>query len=197
MIRSFIAIDIPEDVRAALTEMQAQLKQAQLDVKVSWAKVENLHLTLQFLGDIPEDVVPKISASLEAVAGKHEVFAVPVGGVGAFSTANRARVLWVGCKDADGRLKSLARAVQGAMKEFGFAPEQREFAAHLTLGRVKLPRPDVTLTRLLDSLKDTACGTLGVEAIHLFQSQLHPAGSIYTKLSSHRLKGEREHGRQS
>ena len=190
MIRAFIAIEGPADVRLALTEVQTRLQHAPLDVKVSWAKMENLHLTLQFLGEIPDDMVPKISAALAAVAEQQAGFTVSVGGVGAFANANRARVLWVGCADAAGRLATLAYAVQAALREFGFEPAQREFAAHLTLGRVKLPRPDVTLTRLLDSLKDTHCGTMRVREIHLFQSQLHPAGSIYTKLSSHRLKGE-------
>ena len=73
------------------------------------------------------------------------------------------------------------------MQPLGFEPEHREFSAHLTLGRIKIPRPDVALTRAIDSLKDTAFGTLRVEAIHLFESQLHPEGSIYTKLSSHAL----------
>jgi len=187
MIRAFIAIDLPDDVRAALAEVQARLKRAHLGVKVSWVKIENIHLTLQFLGYVPEDKMPGISAALERVCTSHEVFAVPVGGVGAFPNATRPRVLWVGCHDTDARLKALARDVQTAMQEFGFEPEHREFAAHLTLGRIKWPRPDATLTKVLDSLKDTACGTLRVEAVHLFESQLNPQGSIYTKLSSHKL----------
>ncbi len=190
MIRAFIAIDLPDDLRAALGEVQARMRRAHLGVKVSWVKIENMHLTLQFLGYVPDDKIPDISATLEQVCAAYRAFAVPVGGVGAFPNVNRARVLWVGCRDGEGHLKTLARAVQAAMWEFGFEPEQREFAAHLTLGRVKIPRPDTALTKLLDSLRDCACGTLRVDAVHLFQSQLNPQGSIYTKLSSHALKGE-------
>jgi 2'-5' RNA ligase len=190
MIRAFIAIELSDDVRAAIGEVQERLKRARLGVKVSWTKVQNIHLTLQFLGNIPEDLAPKISATLAGIAQNHATFALPVGGVGAFPGVQRARVLWVGCEDAAGRLKALAKAVQAGMQEFGFEPEHREFAAHLTLGRIKFPRPDAALTKVLDSLRDCACGTLPVSEIHLFQSQLHPEGSIYTKLSSHRLKGD-------
>jgi 2'-5' RNA ligase len=187
MIRAFIAIDLPDDVRAAIGEVQDRLKRAHVGVKVSWTKIENIHLTLQFLGYVEEPTVELISLALGAVAGRHAAFAVTVGGVGAFPNTMVPRVLWVGCRDTDGRLTTLAGAVQQAMTEFGFAPEQREFAAHLTLGRVKLPRSDAALTKVVDSLKDTACGTMRIGVVHLFESQLHPHGSIYTKLSSHKL----------
>ena len=204
MIRAFIAIDIPEDVRAVITEAQARLKRAPLSVKVSWTKIDNVHLTLQFLGYVEEPVVPKISEALAIVAGQYEPFDLRVQGVGAFPGDKRPRVLWVGCDDiaivgarharlaAKPRavpLRDLARAVQTEMQQFGFEPERREFSAHLTLGRIRVPKPDDALTRALDSIKDTNFGTMHVDAIHLFQSQLHPEGSIYTKLSSHTFTG--------
>lgn len=189
MIRAFIAVDIPEDVRAAVEEAQARLKRAHTGVKISWVKLASAHLTLQFLGYVEETVVEKIKVALETVARRHEAFELPVRGAGAFPNENRPRVLWVGCDDTEGKLKALAAAVQTAMQPLGFEPEHREFSAHLTLGRLKFPRPDVALTRALDSIKDKAFGTLRVEAMHLVQSELHPEGSIYTKLSSHDLKG--------
>jgi 2'-5' RNA ligase len=189
VIRAFIAIDLPEDVRSALGEAQARLKRAKLGVKVSWTKVANLHLTLQFLGYVEEVAVEKIRDALETVARQHEPFELAMRGAGGFPNENRPRVLWIGCDDAPGKLKELARSVQAAMQPLGFEPERREFSAHLTLGRVKFPRPDAALTRALDSIKDTACGLMRVEVVHLFESQLHPEGSIYTKLSSHKLGG--------
>jgi len=187
MIRAFIAIDIPDDVRAAVEEAQARLKRAHVGVKISWTKVNNLHLTLQFLGYIEEDVVDKIKSGLQFVAEQHQSFDLAVHGAGAFPNESRARVIWVGFDDAAGRLKALARSVQAVTQPLGFEPEHREFSAHLTLGRIKVPRPDVALTRAVESLKNTAFGTLRVEAIHLFESQLHPEGSIYRKLSTHAL----------
>ena len=185
MIRAFIAIDLPDDICAVLGNAQARLKRAHTGVKVSWTKIDNLHLTLQFLGYIEEESVEKIRGALEAVAGRHEPFELQVAGAGAFPDERRPRVLWVGCK-AD-ELKILAKSVQEATQPLGFQPEHREFSAHLTLGRVKFPRPDAALTRALDSIKNQTFGAMRVEAIHLFQSQLHPQGSIYTKLSTHKL----------
>jgi len=187
MIRAFIAIEIPDDVRAAIEEAQARLKRAHVGVKISWTKIDNLHMTLQFLGYIEETLVDTIKAGLQSVAGEHPPFDLSVHGAGAFPNENRARVICVGCDDVDGRLKALAGSVQAAMQPLGFEPEHREFSAHLTLGRIKIPRPDVALTRAVESLKNTAFGTLRVEAIHLFESQLHPEGSIYSKLSTHAL----------
>ncbi len=192
MIRAFIAMDIPEDVRGAVEVTQARLKEAHTGVKVSWAKIENAHLTLQFLGNVDEALIGRIRATLDGVTGEHKPFEITMAGVGAFPDENRARVLWVGCRDDAGRLKALAGGVQRAMEPLGFRPEHREFSAHLTMGRVKFPKPDAALTRALDSIKNEAFGTMRVEAIHLFRSELHPDGSIYSKLSSHQL-GERHH----
>jgi len=190
MIRAFIAIEISEEVRAAVNEMQARLKQARLSVKMSWTKVENLHLTLQFLGYIEEPTILKISAALEGLSCRHAGCDIVISGAGAFPDREYPRVLWIGCRDIAGRLATLAMAVQGATESLGFLPERRAFMAHLTLGRIQHPQPDAALTKTLDSLKDTACGVMRVDAIHLYQSQLHSAGSIYTKRSSHTLKGE-------
>lgn len=188
MIRAFIAIDLPDDVHTAISEAQARLKRAHVGVKVSWAKIDNIHLTLQFLGYVEEEAIDKIKAALATVAQQQSVFSISVHGAGAFPNESSPRVLWIGCDDAEGNLKMLARAVQTVMQPLGFEPEHREFSAHLTLGRVKQPRPDVALTKALDSIKNQAFGTLRVAAIHLFESQLHPAGSVYRKLSSHALK---------
>jgi len=197
VIRCFLAIELSEEVRAALAEVQARMKRARLGVKVSWVKMENLHLTLQFLGYVPEEKIAAITTALERACAAQEPFAVAVGGVGAFPNARQPRVLWVGCRDTEARLKRLALAVQGAMRELGFEPQHREFAAHLTVGRVRTPRPDSALTKLLDSLRDCDCGTLRVDAVCLFESQLNPQGSIYTKLSSHPLKGVGQHASES
>jgi RNA 2',3'-cyclic 3'-phosphodiesterase len=193
MIRAFIAIDIPDDVRAAIGEAQARLKRAHVGLKISWTKIDNPHLTLQFLGYVEEPAIDKIKSALQSVAAQHQPFEIAVRGAGAFPNEGRARVIWVGCADAAGKLKAIAQGVQAALQPLGFEPELREFSAHLTLGRIKFPRPDAALTKALDSIKNQAFGIMRVEAIHLFESQLNPAGSIYNKLSSHWLKGDVHH----
>ena len=192
MIRCFIAIDLPDDVRDAISEAQARLKRAHVGVKVSWTKINNIHITLQFLGYVEETIIDKIKSALHTVAAQGGPFELSVQGAGAFPREDRPSVIWVGCDDTHGKLKALAHAVQEATQPLGFEPEHREFSAHLTLGRVKDPRPDVALTSAIDSLKDNVFGALRVEAIHLVESQLHPEGSIYTKLSSHVLGAQNE-----
>jgi 2'-5' RNA ligase len=187
MIRAFIALDIPSSIREEAKRIQSRLRGAPLSSRVSWSKIDNLHLTLQFLGDIPEPLVSDVSRALDVVSARHNLFALSVRGVGAFPHAARARVLWIGCQDTHRQLEKLADDIRLAMIPLGFEPEQRPFAGHLTLGRIKFPRPDAALTRALDSFKDTDLGAMQVEAIHLFQSQLQPQGSIYTKLSTHCL----------
>src|SRR5882724_4940786 len=132
MIRAFIAIDLTDEVRASLAAAQAQLKQTPLKVKVLWTKVENLHLTLQFLGRLPESQVGQISVALDTVAGRHAPTEVTVAGGGAFPDDVKPRVLWLGCVGAS--LNALANDVRAAMIELGFKPDEHEFIAHLTLG---------------------------------------------------------------
>ena len=193
VFRAFIGIDIPENIRATIATAQRRLSREPIQVKVSWTKIENLHLTLQFLGSVDESLIGKLRDALGRVGAKHEPFELPVSGTGAFPSVNRPKVLWVGCDDARGKLGALVRDVQAELRPLGFVPEQREFAAHLTLGRVKFPRADAALTRALDYINKESFGVLPVEVIHLFQSQLHPEGSIYAKLSSQRLTGATNH----
>ena len=107
MIRTFIAIDLPDDVRVAIDDAQARLKQVHVEVKISWTKVENLHLTLQFLGEVEEAVIERIKTALQSVAAQHPPFEVLVCGTGAFPDENCPRILWVGCDDPEGPVEGV------------------------------------------------------------------------------------------
>lgn len=191
MIRAFIALDIPDAVRQAAATLQSKLRRLPWPCPVSWVRIDNLHLTLQFLGDVDESRVAEIGRALDGVAARHEPFALRVRGVGAFPDAERPRVVWIGCRDKADRLTMLTVDAQQAMTTFGCRVDEHPFAGHLTLARVKRMRPDAALTRGLDCFKDSDLGAMRVEAVHLFQSRLHPQGSIYTRLSSHQLGGSR------
>jgi len=189
MIRAFIAIDLPWDASAAIAEAQIRLKRAHVGVKVSWTKIENVHLTLQFLGHIDGAKLERIEHALRDVVIHHKPFEITIQGAGGFPDERQPRVIWIGCQDPEGKLETLARAVQESMRPLGLKPEHREFSAHLTLGRIKMPRPDVALTRAIDSLKNSVFGTLRVDSFHLYESQLHPEGSIYKQIASFFLIG--------
>jgi len=189
VIRVFIAIEITDELKASLEEVQNKLRRMQFDVRVSWVKTDNIHLTLQFLGDVETDMIKKISKILTEIAKKIPSFDLEVQGIGCFPNNKKPRVLWVGCQDASGQLQDLVIAIRNALLPLGFEPERRDFSAHLTLGRIKHPCPDVSLTKVLSSFRNHGFRMMRVDLIHLFQSQLHSKGAIYSKLSTHRLGG--------
>ena len=179
-VRCFIAIEIPEPIQALLKPVQTRL---QSEVrKASWTKQGNFHLTLKFLGDVDTEAVDAISEAVQKVAHTQTRFSIELGGIGAFPTLTRPRVIWVGVKHGAAIVSRIARAVNVELKRLGF-PTDNRFHAHLTLGRLRTP---VNLGRLKNILHkyDTIEGAIvNVNEIILMQSQLHPNGAIYTPLN--------------
>lgn len=173
-MRAFIAIEAPEDVRRAVA--QAQDKLARTCANVKWVAKQNLHLTLQFLGEIDDAQADRLRALLREIASHHPPFEIEYAGIGTFP-----RVIWVGCRGAMERLASLAGEVEKAAEECGVPREDRGFTAHLTIGRVKERGPRVRPE------PDRAFGRQTVDAFALVRSELTPKGSIYTPLETFRL----------
>jgi 2'-5' RNA ligase len=208
-MRTFIAIEIPPQVRDAIAAAQHQL--ASSKVRISWVKPQSIHLTVKFLGDIADEQVADIKSALDKVAAKFGAFSFSVSGAGAFPSAAAPRVLWLGCESkpvgkvfvpvAEGapsgtqmqvetrtQLEELILAVDREMETHGFAPDFHEFKAHITLGRIKFPKPDPALAAALDSLKTKSFGTVQVDALHLMKSELNADGATHEKISSHPLR---------
>ncbi len=135
MIRTFIAIDLPVPVRAALEGFSKELRRA--DAPVSWARIESIHLTLKFLGNISEEQVEPVRAELDRIAATTSPFRIQPAGCGAFPTLKTMRVVWVGLRGDLAPLARLQKEVEEAMACLGFKPEDRPFRPHLTVGRVK------------------------------------------------------------
>lgn len=146
----------------------------------------NLHVTLKFLGQVDEARVGAIGDALMAVARRTPAFDVNVGGLGAFPTPMRARILWVGLAPA-APLAALAAEVDATLAALGIEPEARPFAAHVTLGRVRESRRKPALADALARPAD--CGRLAVTRVSLIRSELHPRGARYTELASVLLAG--------
>jgi 2'-5' RNA ligase len=208
-MRTFIAIEMPPQVRDAIAAAQQQLASAK--VRISWVKPEGIHLTVKFLGDIADEQVGDVKAALDNIAARFSAFSFTVSGAGAFPSAAAPRVLWLGCESkpvgkvfmpvAEGapigtktqvetrtQLEELIAAVDVEMEKHGFAPDFHDFKAHVTLGRIKFPKPDPALTAALDSLKAKSFGTVQVGALHLMKSELNPDGATHEKISSHPLR---------
>jgi len=169
---------LPDDVRQRLaTEIERLRPHA---TEVAWVAPANLHVTVKFLGQVDETGVPALVDALRATAARHAVLDVVVRGLGAFPTPARARVLWAGLDGAAG-LAPLADAVDAACGALGVPRETRPFAAHVTLGRVREPRPQPRLAEALARGGDF--GRLRVASLSLMRSELSPRGARYTELA--------------
>ena len=186
MLRAFIAIEIPQEIQSAITRSIASLQKSLPKPIVRWVASENVHLTLKFLGDVSPANLELMVEALKVEARNHETFTVAVGGLGAFPTPRRARVLWIGL-DAPAALKALARGIEAAAASLGYASESRPFSPHLTIGRVGQHVSTLDLQRINTALEGVSVGVLGavlVDAVHIFKSNLLPGGSVYTHLYS-------------
>lgn len=181
-VRSFVAVRLPEDVRAALAAEIARLRPAGREV--AWVAAENLHVTLRFLGGVEEDRLEAVGAALAAVAAGAAGFEVEVRGLGAFPTPSRPRVLWAGLAGGAPALAELAGRVEEALAGLGFPREERPFAGHVTLGRVREPRRDPRLEQALAAGAGRPFGRLPVDRVALMRSDLSPRGARYTVLGA-------------
>jgi RNA 2',3'-cyclic 3'-phosphodiesterase len=178
-MRTFVAIELPEAVRAELGRQQHALRSPARDAR--WTRPEGMHLTLKFLGEISEAQLAPLRAALAAL-GPFAPFDVEVKGFGFFPDARRPRVFWAGVEGGS-RLAELAGSVEGALEVLGFERERRAFNPHLTLARFKTPHPQPALAEAIEQLKDSSFGRFAVSEFFLFESQLSPEGARYQKLA--------------
>lgn len=189
LLRVFIAVETPLPIRQAIFVQTESLRGA-LGGLVRWAPVENMHLTLKFIGDVSPANVELLSQMLTAETMGCAPFRMQIGGLGSFPTSRRARVIWVGIQ-APAALASLQRGIESAAARLGYESETRPFSPHLTIGRVRQPISASDQQRVRAALEQTQVGHLGaaaVTAVHLYKSDLKPSGAEYTCLFSAPLK---------
>ena len=189
LLRVFIAVETPLPIRQAIFVQTESLRGALGDL-VRWAPVENMHLTLKFIGDVSPANVELLSQMLAMEATGSAPFRMQIGGLGSFPTSRRARVIWVGIH-APAALASLQRGIQSAAARLGYESETRPFSPHLTIGRVRQQVRASDQQRVRAALERTQVGDLGaaeVTAVHLFKSDLKSSGAEYTRLFSAPLK---------
>ena len=181
-MRAFVAIDLAEEVRAALAREQSRLKAAcGYNRDIRWTRPEGLHLTLKFLGEVEKERVSSVTTALEALP-RFNAFAVEVQGFGYFPDARRPRVLWVSL-EAPAALGELAAKVETAVEGLGFARENRPFKPHLTLARFDRPHAPPVLAAAIDGSCADSFGRFEVSEFFLFESRLRPGGAEYFKLA--------------
>jgi len=188
-MRTFIAIELPEEIREALGKIQEELKRSGADVK--WVTPKNIHLTLKFLGDLNEKKLPQIKEVLDEVVRNKTTFPIRFSTLGAFPKIDSPRVIWVGIDQGDSETKAIACELEEKIAKIGIPKEKREFSSHITLGRT---RSDKNLDGLVEEIKKLENLWVGknpeclIKTITLFQSSLSPLGPTYATLKEASLK---------
>jgi len=187
--RLFVAVPVPDAVARFLEKIRRQLQDAGMSIR--WVPVKNIHLTLQFLGDVEKTAVAAITRQMEAAVGAMTPFSMMAKGVGGFPNLRRFRVLWVGLTGDTRQLDAIQRLLASGLATVGFAEERRPFQPHLTIGRARQPMDGRRWGERLATVADCASDPFRVDRIGLFASALKPGGAEYTCLHTAHLAGER------
>ncbi|MEZ0346880.1 MAG: RNA 2',3'-cyclic phosphodiesterase [Infirmifilum sp.] len=184
LVRCFVAVDVEDpQVVSRVVSFQKQLKATGASLKP--VEPENLHLTLRFIGEVPQEVVERIRQVLEGV--DFEPFTVRFAGVGAFPHARRPRVVWIGVEEGAMELAELSAKVNNALSKLKLPKPEEGFTPHLTVARVK--GGVGSLPQLIQSAGHVEFGSITVDRIRLKRSTLTPRGPIYATLFEKPARG--------
>ena len=192
-IRAFIAVDLSEELRRELDNITQRLQERcaalggeKARKAVRWVPAANSHLTLKFLGEVSTGNLQSLARMLKSEARLHAPFEVQINGLGGFPNLRRPRVIWVGSETSPA-LISLQHAIEAETRALGYPSEERAFSPHLTLGRISQGASPQDATVVAQALASENIGSLGsicVDRVYLFRSELRPAGAIYSALQT-------------
>ena len=194
-IRSFIAIELPDELKSGLTQLQAQLKSGK-QPSVKWVDPYSTHLTLKFLGNIAVDRISEITRAIETSAREIPPFHLEAKGLGAFPNLRRVQVVWIGITGEVAQLSQLQQRIDSNLSPLGFASESRAFTPHLTLARLRQQaslEERQSFGQLIASTKFEAVYGFSVSSVNLMRSELTREGAIYSRISSIELKEPTSH----
>ncbi len=180
-IRTFIAVAVSSEIRHGATRLISRLRPSAGDVK--WTAPDNLHWTLQFLGDVDDLEIPALCDAVATAVNDIELFDLQACGAGAFPTADRPRTLWLGAGQGADAMIALQRAIERPLKKLGYRGEDRRFVPHLTLGRAGRRGQPQSLAAELAALADFDAGSMLVDEVTVFASTLTREGSEYRVLA--------------
>jgi RNA 2',3'-cyclic 3'-phosphodiesterase len=180
LLRCFIAIEIPVAIKKSISDIINSMKESGADVK--WVSDENIHITLQFLGETEESLIPDIKRAINEILAPYFPFYIKITGVGCFPSGRRPRVIWVGIEEAQS-LINLYNDISHEMTKLGYQKEERSFTPHITIGRVRSNRNMRELLSSLESFKVTDFSGFEVQDVTLMKSELKPSGAKYYSLA--------------
>lgn len=178
-IRCFFAVPVSEENKLFVKARADALKKYFSAGKASWTKEKNFHLTLWFLGDVPEKLIEKIIQRAEPVLAALPPFDFHVGYAGAFPSSKKPKVLWLAPDEGAEHFIALRRGLEEALSSLPVKRENKKFFPHLTLGRVRALSPDFQEAPPL-----SFHFTQRVTEVVLYKSKLHPSGSVHTALKT-------------
>lgn len=180
LIRTFIAIELDGVSRHTLSSFIDEVKKA-IRGNINWTKIENLHFTLKFLGEISNTQIEEVSNIINKITIRHTPFEAKVTGIGFFPAIKRPRIIWAGISDGKENMLKIANDIESSIEHLGFKKENREFTAHLTIARVRDYHIKID-HKILDALSKEDICTFKVDHITLFKSELLPSGPVYSIL---------------
>ena len=189
-MRAFLGIGLPAGVREKIAAATAPLRG--IHAPVAWTAPKNLHITLNFLGEISPERAPLIERSMRVVASGIDPFSLTAEGGGAFPGTRNPRILWVGFLEPLELVRQLQQNMESALSGAGFPREDRPFHPHITVGRTRGALPPAWGERFVQVLSGKGFGVVPVSSFTLYESRLGPGGAAYTPLCDFRLAGSGE-----
>lgn len=176
--RTFLAMDIDDRTREALASVRERL--GRLRGRINWVAPENLHSTVQFLGDVEDAQLGDVCHACDRAGAAIEPFSPRVEGIRARPPRGRVRMLWAEVAEQTGRMHHLHECVEEALADIGFQPEDRTWRPHVTVARVRHTPDPATLREALENLDDVRFEPFTVGHCTVYTSELTPHGPIYT-----------------
>lgn len=186
VIRAFIAVDLSPEILERIEQVSLDLRARMKDVPVRWVPVENIHLTLKFLGNVSTANLEILKDILGKVVSSHSECDISVGGIGAFPKPHNPRVIWVGMEIPQ-ELVTLQHNIEIETARLGYSREYRPFSPHLTFGRVSRNASSQDVHAIAEVMKNYKVGFLGatrLKTVHLYRSDLKPDGAVYKTIYS-------------
>lgn len=190
-MRTFIAIELPKEIKQSLANLQSDLKTTNADVK--WVNPDNIHLTLKFLGEISDDKIDKITKIMQDISLSKPSFSIHLSNLGAFPSIRSPRVIWIGIEKGISETKELAKELEKKIEKIGIHRDNKGFSCHITLARVRSNLNRGLLAKKLEDLIGRPLNIphpeIPVTKITLFKSTLTPKGPIYESIYLTNLVG--------
>ena len=183
-MRIFIAVELPAKSREKIDTIINYFKTQLPNQSLKWVGAENLHLTIKFIGEIPEEALSKVKIIIDDVLAQQPEFSISIEGLGMFPNLNNPQVIWLGIIGGD-PLVSIHHQLNQSLAQIGVKPDHRPLSPHLTIARVRQGVDRFTLSTIGNSLpgfKVDSLGSFTIDRITLFQSNLKPTGPHYKAL---------------